>query len=521
MARRRRNPASVRHTFPVRDKDKVKKGWYRRTGGRALLEDAPDRLKYVGMVVNPKTMRPYMIFNTTYEGYKIVVPTTDPGDVEALGAGYLENDESSTYALPYHVTGLPRIHTPDGVPADERGMGLGTVLYTAGSLFAAYASLHIRMDMVDNDPEDMGVSSGPGASYSAQRWWAKAASVGLAYEHDSSEYLSEHQTDVEDQVSISWSVSIDPGLVVENRDIMQQVYDEPYESDSFGMEVFDAARRDTEISELEDWSVDSASVEEDPEIEVEYQATLEVHYTDSDDEDQVAEEEIEGSLTVLLSDLEGGQAHLDRHVSDLLEEQDLEEHVGEYEGLDYISVASINVDVSRNYVEVNVSYDVDVTGTTTSIDEEDGEVYSYPVVNAFKKGLILDVTDSLYAEGHPFDSAAGAAADDLEDVHMAPAEEARALDIVLGLDLVEIEDPAMFDYFFKLANDLGASYSQLKRFQNSVLAFRGDVDYPVDFGAEDARLHAPLKSAGFRVNPDGETYEEVGHRLFGDVADLD
>ena len=141
-------------------------GRRRRTGGKGLT--------FIGSVVNPKTMRPYMVFRAQSVSGVITIPTS--GDhVVILGHGYLET-EGGDYNAPAEAFGLPRVHTPAGVA--DKGGGMGTVLYVGMSLLATY--LHRVASDHSLPVEGDGVCSGYGASSEAQRWWRNAEKAGLA-----------------------------------------------------------------------------------------------------------------------------------------------------------------------------------------------------------------------------------------------------------------------------------------------------------------------------------------------------
>jgi hypothetical protein len=94
------------------------------------------------------------------------------------GKGYFNSDEK--YSQPSRVTGLPRVHTPDGV--SEKGKGAGTVLYT-GLCLAAHLDAEGHLGMSGLDVSGDGVSSGAGRSEDAERWWRRAKTAyGLAVE---------------------------------------------------------------------------------------------------------------------------------------------------------------------------------------------------------------------------------------------------------------------------------------------------------------------------------------------------
>jgi len=141
-------------------------GRKRRVGGSGLT--------FVGTLVNPKTLRPYMVFRAHTVAGVIAIPTS--GDhVVILGHGYLET-EGGDYQAPAEAFGLPRVHTPGGVA--DKGGGMGTVLYVGMALVATY--LHRVAGDHSLPVEGDGVCSGYGASTEAQRWWRNAEKAGLA-----------------------------------------------------------------------------------------------------------------------------------------------------------------------------------------------------------------------------------------------------------------------------------------------------------------------------------------------------
>lgn len=141
-------------------------GRKRRVGGTGLT--------FVGTLVNPKTLRPYMVFRAHTVAGVITIPTS--GDhVVILGHGYLET-EGGDYQAPAEAFGLPRVHTPGGVA--DKGGGMGTVLYVGMALVATY--LHRVAGDHSLPVEGDGVCSGYGASTEAQRWWRNAEKAGLA-----------------------------------------------------------------------------------------------------------------------------------------------------------------------------------------------------------------------------------------------------------------------------------------------------------------------------------------------------
>ena len=119
---------------------------------------------YLGLLINPKTKQPV---HAMYDGgyVKIYTWLPEPGSrrpkLQKVGAGYYDDE----------FEGCPRTHTPNGVTV--KGMGLGTVLYSALALGTTY-----RQD-VGLDQACVHSVSGD-RSREAERWWAAAVDMDLA-----------------------------------------------------------------------------------------------------------------------------------------------------------------------------------------------------------------------------------------------------------------------------------------------------------------------------------------------------
>lgn len=137
--------------------------------------------RMAGIVVNPKTRMP--CFVEAVPKRTVNVFTIGTADVERIGEGYFEGDESSDYYRPSLLTGYPRSHTPKGV--STKGTGYGTVLYVGMCLAATIenrSGLGLTMP-TEND----GICSAAGAgqrSREAGAWWDEAVRRGLASRSD-------------------------------------------------------------------------------------------------------------------------------------------------------------------------------------------------------------------------------------------------------------------------------------------------------------------------------------------------
>ena len=123
------------------------------------------------LIVNPKTKE--LVQATLADRSRVTIYDVNNNEV---GNGYWSNARSGGDELAEHVTGYPRVHTPDGVSVSGRGWG--TALYTSlcvGAAMHADQVLGARMRTVG-----AGICSLPGTrSADADRWWANAAQVRL------------------------------------------------------------------------------------------------------------------------------------------------------------------------------------------------------------------------------------------------------------------------------------------------------------------------------------------------------
>jgi len=155
-----------------------------------------DRLT-LGLVVNPRTRLPFL---ATYNETTDRVGIWDARTLKLEGDGYYETDEDSEYFPPAAETGYPRVHTPSGVK--NKGVGNGTALYTALCLGAWVEDYGLAS--LDVGPQSgEGISSGPGASAAAQKWWQAAETHGLATSEEHRQDKEFSDEDFSGQVSTS------------------------------------------------------------------------------------------------------------------------------------------------------------------------------------------------------------------------------------------------------------------------------------------------------------------------------
>src|SRR3990172_2022102 len=69
-----------------------------RTLGRLEFKGRPG-MSYCGMLVNPRTMRPYMVFYARHVTGTITVPTAG-ARIVVVGSGYLEESAGGEYGAP-------------------------------------------------------------------------------------------------------------------------------------------------------------------------------------------------------------------------------------------------------------------------------------------------------------------------------------------------------------------------------------------------------------------------------------
>lgn len=519
----RKNPKGVqvevpsqREYKPLRDIRKVSRGSYFR-GERTLRDYSQDEFEWYGCVINPKMMRPYFVGGVqdgryTSGRYVIYVPTTDLTSVEVVGAGYFETGAYSDYGAPARITGYPRIHTPAGVA--EKGTGLGNVLYTGGCVVGSHlvvgnSSGKVRTSLDDDVMlQNAGCSSGPGASYSARRWWEGAVSLGLAeqttgetseeeepeWDTVTRDYVTEDRLDLDDwysHTSRTRYASLDEFF---SDGYYEGVYNVNFDHPFDEVENTEPQGFDLELSENDTF--------------VTAQVTFSVKSRDGS--------EHEGTIEVAAEDIEINDDRfalaVDRALEDAFKEKteellvSLAEEFGEIDP-DSLKIESIDdVEFSPSGVYVTLTGEVEITGYRGS-ESEVIECFYYPIENALKARLVLDFNELLTEEY----------GEDLEGK--------KALETVLNLDLAEIEDPEIFRFFFGLAEHLGATQSQLRQFKNRV-TLRSDL--PRDIGEReylfdpDMGFSPELRKKGYIVNPAEDLdFQAIGRELYGDLVDLD
>lgn len=505
--KKRKNPVAKRHRQPLRDIEKVEPARTQRTGSRNIIDLSKTTVEWVGCVISPKYMRPYFVLRRSIsEGCLLCVPTTKLSAVEVVGSAYLEDSEYSEYADPAKFTGYPRVHTPQGV--GEQGTGLGTALYTAASMLGAYFVVGKEDgEKLTEIPDDLllnpGCSSGPDASESARSWWENAERRGLA---ESVEGGGNSEVEEDRQVEIELYVDVD----------LMEALDRNVASIAFS-EAARTRNREAEILEevdLDDFVVDIIGLDD---VHVPYQtanvevtALVTVYYNDDEDYKEL---ELTRNFVIGIDNDEINAARLEHSFTDIdnltgSDYETIQEKVGEDVEVSTIEFEKFtNFDPEEVTILANATYDL--SGRTES--SKNVTYYIYPFNNAMENDLVLDMTKTLI--------------DEFEGGLDAPMQRERMKTIVLNLDLAEVEDPEAFKFFFGLADYLGASATELRRFKNSVLAYRGDIPSEVADAEEfdpEYGMAPGLKKYRYRINPSNEKdYESIGRELFGDLVDLD
>jgi predicted transcriptional regulator len=497
-----KNPVPERHRFPIRKKTDARRVGIRpphsfSERGRQVTAGFSGKLpEWVGCVVNPKTMRPYFVIRNPRdsEGGIIYVPTTNILEVEAVGSFSFDTEYAGDgeYAYPASVTGMPRIHTTGGVA--DRGMGLGTVLYTAGALmgsylYEAYQRLH-EPELRDNVRdwtlpylEHGGCSSGYGTSSSAEEWWTNAVAYGLAYREEGEGELVDDSV----QVEVVQPFDFDGEILEEPRTPGNVAWD--YANDYEAIEEANTNALMEGLEEIE--NVELMNVEPEGVINIEVNATFEVTLDDG------AEEEITQDVSLELYADDASYDEVNDAIGEYFENT-LSPERGWEDAVD--TDYRINSITGRSTLDFRAEYNV--TGYRR---DESRVAYGYPVENAFKKRLVLDAAYVITEE------------------HGDDIFKSRMLDVVLNLDLSEIEDPVVIKHFFALASELGATHRELQSFKNSVLAYRGDlpadvVDAPLEL--DESALEETMKEAGWRVNPK-PNFLAIAEEIYGPLSDLD
>lgn len=430
-------------------------------------------LTFVGTVVNPKTLRPYMIFqgHDSDDGV-VTVPST--GDhIVVVGHGYMETDPTSKYNAPAEALGLPRVHTPGGVA--DKGGGLGTVLYVGMALVATYLHrVSVRSPLPVNGD---GISSGEGASPSAMAWWERAASVGLA---EAATYEVEHTSDHDDEHDDAKPFDVD----LHSRD-----WPTRYTLDRVVEEATETWAAKVSRGGPNTYDQDTDTTRRRLALEV----TVAVP-----DEDGGAET---WSAEVASTNYDG-----DTRIGNL---DDLARELLEDDGHDVPGDATITVDAARLSWRASTTWNT--TESETSTEPQEG--YRLPIANAVAQHLVLDVPPAL-------DRAWPEAIDDI-------------LDVLVELDLREITDPIALRYFYGLAERFGATLAQLNRMRNraeSAKSYYQTLEFPTPEEADDELVDAMGKHGIRYVNPTGgrapeqlaqdAAYAAKARKLFPKLAKL-
>lgn len=435
--------------------------------GRQALTDTAKVAgsRYLGIVVNPKTLRPYFVYDTLDNSGAIAVPSTG-AEVVIVAHGYLEDDERSGYALPAKHFNMPRVHTPGGVA--EKGTGLGTVLYAGMAIVGAYASEMRPREVAYPGP---GICSGEGASPSARAWWKAAVRVGLADEdmYPAGEIVTEPETQYEDE----W-MEVNLSNADDTESLAAQVEDASYEQlgVTAGPEAitsnWHARQRSQRANVTLTWPAPEGEKPKTFEVEVEWDTQSWSH--------------------VRLGDVRERAVNL---AKDAYEEEN-GESADEAEG---------------EATEVVIMWRLEMEWSVGGETEEQRKTgFAMPISRPIEQGLILDMNP------------------ELEDALGYPLSQVSLKSKILSLDLSEVLDPSAVRYFYGLAEDHGASLAELNRFRNRTEAARSyftSFDIP---RREEAwnDLRDRLEEHGLLVNPVGpdHDYEAEARRLYGDLADL-
>ncbi|NBT35680.1 MAG: hypothetical protein EBT03_09115, partial [Betaproteobacteria bacterium] len=531
-------PKSRKETaeFPVRERGSFKKeklssyGLSSPAGGRFFLDAANEgKVFYLGTIVNPRTMRPYFAAAAQESGeFFVFVPTFNMTEIEVVGRGYL--DSGGDYEEPAHRTGMPRVHTPAGIPRDEKASGLGTVLYTAGALYGSYVAAGLQEGaeaesfpgVDDNSADDSGISSGYGASPEAQKWWRKAVQNGLAYEEEG----DEEEESKSGNYSYTKTVSVDVSEAFDgervNKQIEQAVEDDVYsdaidaardDGDSFEdvnetyVRGMDYALSDVDVQLIFDVSVDVTFDLEDGS-----QTTDTVTFTVEKDvtlDDIMDRDDVIASLTEsMFVSIEQGSnewtAALDSYIEKTFDPPPVDSApvMG--------TLVVDNLRARRRRYEIDVDVRARVSGT---VKGKGDSIFGYPVRNALRAGLILDVTpglreDALEGRGQ---------GDDKEWLLGLSKNDAKM--IALNLDLREIEDREALQFIQGILEETGATWQEQSRFMRETSLFHRERMADL-FGMPDPDV--ALQAAGFRVNPaDDVGVSPVAEQIYGDLAHLD
>jgi hypothetical protein len=542
MATRRNpiRPKSRKETaeFPVRErssfsrtKEKLRFGGVSGlSAGRYLLEaDTVAKLFYLGTVINPKTMRPYFAAAVQESGeFIIFVPTFNLLEIEVVGRGYI--DSGGEYAAPAERLGLPRIHTTNAIPTNEQASGLGTVLYTAGALYGSYLAAGLQEGaeaesypgVEDNSADDSGVSSGHGASDKAKKWWNKAVQNGLAFKEEG----DEEDESKSGNYSYAKTVSVDVYEAFDGDRVVSQI-ERAVEEDVY-LDAIDAARDDGDsfedvdetyvrgmdytLSDVDVQLIFDVGVDVAFDLEDGSQTTDTVTFTVEKDvtlDDIMDRDDVIASLTEsMFNSIEQGSnewtAALDSYIEKTFDPPPVDSApvMG--------TLVVDNLRARRSRYEIDVDVRARVSGT---VKVKGDSIFGYPVKNALRAGLILDVTpglreDALEGRGQ---------GDDKEWLLGLSKNDAKM--IALNLDLREIEDREALQFIQGILEETGATWQEQSRFMRETSLFHRERMADL-FGMPDPDV--ALQAAGFRVNPaDDVGVSPVAEQIYGDLAHLD
>lgn len=500
------------------------------SAGRYLLEaDTVAKLFYLGTVINPKTMRPYFAAAVQESGeFIIFVPTFNLLEIEVVGRGYI--DSGGEYAAPAERLGLPRIHTTNAIPTNEQASGLGTVLYTAGALYGSYLAAGLQEGaeaesypgVEDNSADDSGVSSGHGASDKAKKWWNKAVQNGLAFKEEG----DEEDESKSGNYSYAKTVSVDVYEAFDGDRVVSQI-ERAVEEDVY-LDAIDAARDDGDsfedvdetyvrgmdytLSDVDVQLIFDVGVDVAFDLEDGSQTTDTVTFTVEKDvtlDDIMDRDDVIASLTEsMFNSIEQGSnewtAALDSYIEKTFDPPPVDSApvMG--------TLVVDNLRARRSRYEIDVDVRARVSGT---VKVKGDSIFGYPVKNALRAGLILDVTpglreDALEGRGQ---------GDDKEWLLGLSKNDAKM--IALNLDLREIEDREALQFIQGILEETGATWQEQSRFMRETSLFHRERMADL-FGMPDPDV--ALQAAGFRVNPaDDVGVSPVAEQIYGDLAHLD
>lgn len=527
----RKNPIAPKsrketQAYPVREqtgfhKETLRGGGFSPPSSGRFFGQVPlgAEIFYLGTVVNPRTMRPYFVVATGNEGdFAVIVPSFNLNEIEIVGKGYLESDEDSQYAAPANMLGMPRVHTPGGIPKNEQSSGLGTVLYTAGALYGSYLAAGLQEGAAaedypgvrDNDPEHSGVSSGHGASASAQRRWKNAVKNGLAFEEKGEDEYENGSA----RVTYNQTVTVDVQDILDGDDLRRVVRTD-LEEEMYRHASEAASDQGIEFEIVDDVEIRSWDYAADSEntVHLRGDVVIDVVFDFRDGSDTTVEIRTPSKGTIFTEYL-GDEEEREKVI---LDEYDVDAAISEYEkeNFDPPSVAYRIVDGTRvenlqadeRWANVDVAVAARIEGRRKI---EGKSNYAYPVRKAIAAGLIVDVTPGLRRgalEGQDPDD------DWLRDLKIDDVKQ-----IILNLDLREVTDREALQFFQKLIEDTGASWEEQSRFLRETSLYHRERMTDL-FGMPDP--DGALRAAGYRVNPDEDSFESVGEQIYGALAHLD